>query len=156
MFSPVFTRNLVLISRQEISSNTLIYPFRYDTLYCHTPNFSEHTDVVTAPQDFLLMHALISLVCATRTIPHIPLNLVTKIMASLVNYVQNITSQITIWNESRYLAPNVKLKTRPKQSEGRVENNGLGRGTRPHTKLSVHSLNTKTRCDTTQSTAGYL
>jgi len=46
-------------------------------------------------------------------------------MASLVNYVQNITSQITTWNESRYLALNVKLKTLPKQGEGRVENNGL-------------------------------
>jgi len=70
-------------------------------------------------------------------------------MASLVSYVQNITSsQITIWNESRHLAPNVQLKTRPKQGKGLVENNGLGER-RPQTKLSVYSLNTKTRSDTT-------
>ena len=75
-------------------------------------------------------------------------------MASLVNYVQNITSQITIWNKRRYLTPNLKLKTRPKQGEGRVENNGLG-GRRPQTKLSVYSLNTKTRSDPTQSMARY-
>lgn len=48
----------------------------------------------------------------------------------------------------------MKLKTRPKQGEGRVENNGLGEG-RPQTKHSVYSLNTKTRSDTTQNIAGY-
>jgi hypothetical protein len=100
------------------------------------------------------MHALISLVRATRLIPHIPLNLLTEIMASLVNYVQNITSQITIWNESRHFVPNAKLKTRPKHGKGRVENNGLEER-EPQTKLSVYSLNTKTRSDTTQSIAGY-
>jgi hypothetical protein len=48
----------------------------------------------------------------------------------------------------------VKLKTRPKQGEGWVENNGLGEW-RPQTKLSVYSLNKKTRRDTKQSIAGY-
>ena len=54
---------------------------------CHTPNFFEHIDVVTALQDFML-NARINFPRA--------FNLVTKIMASLVNYIQNITSQITI------------------------------------------------------------
>jgi len=48
----------------------------------------------------------------------------------------------------------VKLKTRPKQGEGRVENNWIGER-RQQTKLSAYSLNTKTRSDTAQSIAGY-
>ena len=53
-----------------------------------------------------------------------------------------------------YLSPNVRLNTRPKQGDDRLENNGLWE--RPaQTKLYVYSLNTKTRGDTTQSIAGY-